>query len=56
MNTPSSRTHLNAWMLRVLAVPVLYVLTWPPIDIRLNGGDMYEYTYLTRVPGPGAHA
>jgi hypothetical protein len=36
MSTSSPKVHSVTWMLSLLAVLLLYVLTWPPIEIKCS--------------------
>lgn len=49
MNTSLARRHVVEWLAALLAVPLLYVATWPPIDIKNT--TFINATYSSTTPG-----
>ena len=44
MSASPPKPHATVWLLSLLAIPVLYVATWPPIDIS-NTKLIYNGTW-----------
>jgi hypothetical protein len=36
---PARKSHVMTWIVSVLAVMLLYAASWPPIEIKVCGGD-----------------